>query len=293
MPNSSLPKDYVKKLLSHSTVPSSVASQALKVLVSNCTHKKEDLSRSEKALRREEKHLTAANKKVLDLQPAHEANQRQYAKDKDELAKVYQLKDAEFNGEVLRQTELMTVVEDSRQSHKRDQVDWDRADSKKRMAVQIQDAKITSDAETITAFLVGLGNPDVIFACPRSPRESGSTTMRYYLKTFVQMILVMLTNLSLISERELHTAVGLSSGNQIAKSMFERLVAYGICIVVKSGTTNKFMLSEDFIAKLEIKPRLNHARVDVDWSFLDEIGTPAAPASPPGASTSAASVSPN
>ena len=117
--------------------------------------------------------------------------------------------------------------------------------------------------------------------------------MLYYLKTFVQMILVMLTNLSLMSKKELHTAVGLSSGNQVAKSLFERLVAYGICVVVKSGTTNKFMLSDDFIAKLEIKPRKNHARVDVDWSFLDEIGTPAAPASPPGASTSAASVSPN
>ena len=117
--------------------------------------------------------------------------------------------------------------------------------------------------------------------------------MRYYLKTFVQIILVMLTNLSLMSKRELHTAVGLSSANQISKSMFDRLVSYGICIVVKGGTANKFMLSDDFIAKLEIKPRKNHARVDVDWSFLDEIGTPAAPASPPGASTSAASVSPN
>ena len=76
------------KLLSHSTVPSSVESQALKVLVSKSAHKKEDLSWSEKTLKREEKHLTAANEKVLDMKPAHEANQRQYAKEQDELAKV-------------------------------------------------------------------------------------------------------------------------------------------------------------------------------------------------------------
>ena len=194
--------------------------------------------------------MTAANEKVLDMKPAHEANQRQYAKEQDELAKVYQLKNAEFNGEVLRQTELMTVVEDSRQSHKRDLVDWERADSKKRMAVQVQDAKIVADAETITAFLTGLGNPDLIFAIPRNPEESGSTTMRYYLKTFVKIILVMLTSYSPMTKKELHAAVGLSAANQISKSMFDRLVSYGICLVVKGGTANKFMLSDDFIAKL-------------------------------------------
>ena len=58
--------------------------------------------------------MTAANKKILLMKPARDANQLQYTKAKDELAKEFQAKNAEFNGVVLQQTALIATVTETR-----------------------------------------------------------------------------------------------------------------------------------------------------------------------------------
>ena len=163
---------------------------------------------------------------------------------------------------------------------------------KKRHVSATHNTSLIFNAKSVEAFLLGLGDPDVVWSCTRVNTTQGGPPKRCFLRTGVKTISSMCTNHTLMTKSQHFAAIGLKSNSQISKVLFERFMAACICNVKEIDGTNNYVLSDTLISRLQVKPRLGHPNVVMDWTSVDRENTTTNPASPPTRSTNTTTFSP-
>ena len=108
---------------------------------------------------------------------------------------------------------------------------------------------------------------------PRSNPGPGTPKLRHFFKIGVMMITNMLSNHKPMTKIQHFAGIGQQSNNLTSKPLFKRLVSTCICNVKVFNQTQHFVLSAEFILKLQVQPRWGYAITVVDWP-LDTSGNP-------------------